>query len=391
MSQSLSKPTVWIMATAAGVVVANNYYNQPLLAELAQDFKISERSAGYVSVLTQLGYAFGMLLLLPLGDKIPRRSLINTMLSLAVLALVASATAPGLHWLWIASFAIGFTSIVPQLLTPFAAQLAGPAARGRVVGTVMGGLLGGILLSRAIAGFVGDHFGWRAMYWIAAALMLLLIAVLSARLPKDKPQFEGSYASLMRSLWSLVREHAALRESSAIAALHFGAFSAFWTTLAFHLHNFPGGGYGASVAGAFGVVGLVGATAAPHAGKFADKKGARFVVLWSSAIVLLAYGVLTIAGSTLLGLATGVVLLDLGMQSAHVSNMTQNYALKSNAMSRLNTVYMVSRFFGGALGSALGNYAWSLWRWPGVCAVGLTLSALALIGQLFGRRGNGGS
>jgi predicted MFS family arabinose efflux permease len=250
----------------------------------------------------------------------------------------------------------------------------------------MGGLLSGILLSRLIAGFVGEHFGWRTMYWIAAALMLLLIVVLNASLPKDKPQFEGSYASLMRSLWTLAREQPVLRETAAVAALHFGAFSAFWTTLAFHLENFPAGGYGASVAGAFGVVGLVGALAAPRAGRLADKQSPRLVVLFSSAIVLVAYAVLAAAGSTLLGLALGVILLDLGMQSAHVSNMTRNYALKSNAMSSFNTVYMVTRFFGGALGSALGNYAWSLWRWPGVCAVGLAFTTLALIGQLFGRR-----
>jgi predicted MFS family arabinose efflux permease len=270
---------------------------------------------------------------------------------------------------------------VPQVIVPFAAHLAPPAERGRVVGIVMGGLLAGILLSRSVAGAIGAWLGWHAIYWLACGMMIVLMVVLNLLLPKDKPAFHGSYASLMTSLWSLIREQKVLRETSLTGALQFAAFSAFWTTLAFQLNNMPAH-YGSEVAGLFGLIGLVGVTAAPLAGKFADQRSPRLTVLLSSLIVLAAFIVFAATGASLVGLAAGVVLLDLGIQSGHVSNMTRNYGLKAEAMSRLNTVYMVSRFLGGALGSAAGNYAWSLYRWPGVCAVGFALALLTIVALL---------
>jgi predicted MFS family arabinose efflux permease len=377
------------MAAACGLVVANNYYNQPLLVEFAHTFDVTEKSAGAVAALTQFGYALGMLVFLPLGDMLERRRLIGAMLLAATCALVATALSPAMGWLMIAGFAVGFTSIVPQLLTPFAAQLAKPEERGSVVGIVMGGLLAGILLSRTIAGFVGAHLGWRSMYWIAAGIMIVLALVLQRLLPKGQSSFKGSYPTLMASLLQLIRSQPVLRETSSVAALQFAAFSAFWTPLAFQVHSLPGA-YGSDVAGMFGVVGVVGACAAPYAGKFSDRKSPRLAVMFSSIAFVIAYLVFVAAGSTIWGLALGVVLLDLGMQSGHVSNMTRNFSLKSEAMSRINTVYMVTRFFGGALGSVAGNYAWSQWRWMGVCAVGVLLSLLAIAVQLaFSRRYTG--
>jgi predicted MFS family arabinose efflux permease len=331
--------------------------------------------------MTQGGYALGMLVLLPLGDMIDRRLLINALLLGSAGALVATALAPTMQWLLVAGFAVGFTSVVPQIIVPFAAHLALPAERGRVVGIVMGGLLAGILLSRSIAGAIGTRLGWPAMYWIAGGMMVFLIPVLSLLLPKDNPAFDGSYSGLMKSLWGLVRDQPVLRETSLTAALQFAAFSAFWTTLAFHLNSMPEH-YGSDVAGLFGLIGIAGVAAAPLAGKLADHRSPRLTVLLSSLVVLAAFMVLAMAGYSLAGVAAGVVLLDLGMQSGHVSNMTRNYSLKAEAMSRLNTVYMVTRFVGGALGSAAGNYAWSLYQWPGVCAVGLLL-ALLTIAALF--------
>jgi len=382
----MRKSTVWTMAAACGLVVANNYYNQPLLVEFANTFHVTEKSAGAVAALTQFGYALGMLVFLPLGDMLERRRLITVMLLAAACALVATALSPMMGWLMAAGFAVGFTSIVPQLLTPFAAQLAEPKERGSVVGIVMGGLLAGILLSRTISGVVGAHLGWRSMYWIAAGIMIVLALVLRRLLPAGKPSFDGSYASLMASLLHLIRTQPVLRETSLVAALQFAAFSAFWTTLAFQVHSLPGA-YGSDVAGMFGVVGVVGACAAPHAGKFSDRKSPRLAVMLSSIAFVIAYLVFAIVGNAIWGLALGVILLDLGMQSGHVSNMTRNFSLKSEAMSRINTVYMVTRFLGGALGSVAGNIAWSQWRWSGVCAVGVLLSLLAIAVQLaFSRR-----
>jgi predicted MFS family arabinose efflux permease len=377
----MSRSSTWLLAVACAIVIANNYYNQPLLADFARTLHVSEREAGGASIITQGGYALGMLVFLPLGDMIDRRLLINALLLASAAALAATALAPSMQWLIVASFAVGFTSVVPQVIVPFAAHLAPPAQRGRVVGIVMGGLLAGILLSRSVAGAIGAWLGWHAIYWLACAMIILLMVVLNLLLPRDKPAFHGSYASLMHSLWGLIREQKVLRETSLTGALQFAAFSAFWTTLAFHLNNMPAH-YGSEVAGLFGLIGMVGVTAAPLAGKFADQRSPRLTVLLSSLIVLAAFIVFAATGASLIGLAAGVVLLDLGIQSGHVSNMTRNYGLKAEAMSRLNTVYMVSRFLGGALGSAAGNYAWSLYRWPGVCAVGFALALLTIVALL---------
>jgi predicted MFS family arabinose efflux permease len=380
------KSTIWIMAITGGVVVANNYYNQPLLVEFARTFGVTEKSAGVVAALTQFGYALGMLLFLPMSDMLERRRMIRVLLLASMCALIAAALAPSMHWLIVAGFAIGFTSVVPQLLTPFAAQLAEPKERGSVVGIVMGGLLTGILLSRTVAGFVGAHWSWQTMYWIAAVLMVAFFFVLGRTLPKGPPTFHGSYVSLMRSMLELIRTQPVLRETSLVAALQFAAFGAFWTTLVFHVHSLPQA-YGSDIAGMFGLIGVIGACAAPYAGKLSDKKSPRLTVMLSSIAFVMAYLVFGAVGYGLIGLAVGVVLLDLGMQSGHVSNMTRNFALKSEAMGRLNTVYNVTRFLGGGIGSVIGNIAWSHWRWPGVCAMGVVLSLLAIAVQLyFGKR-----
>lgn len=376
----MNRTTVWVMTLAAGIVVANNYYNQPLLVDFVHAFHASSREVGAVPILTQMGYACGLVFLLPLGDMIERRQLVTFLLALACLSLIAVALSPNIAWLASASFALGFTSVVPQVLPAFAAQLAEPKDRGRIVGHIMGGLLCGILLSRFAAGFTGRYLGWAAIYWIAAGLMLVLTVALRATLPHAAPRFKGHYFALLRSLGTLLKEQPVLRQTAAIAALQFAAFSAFWTTLAFELYSLPAH-YGSAVAGSFGLVGIVGVLAAPQVGRFADRKSARFAVLVASFIFFAGYAIFALTGGAMAGLVAGVILLDLGMQSAHVSNMARNYALKVDAFSRLNTVYMATRFVGGAAGATFGNFAWSIWGWPGVCAVCLVLSGAALLLQ----------
>lgn len=376
----MKRSMYWLMALAAGIVVANNYYNQPLLADFALTFHTTERAAGTVSVATQAGYALGLLLFVPLGDKLDRRSILGALLCISSLALAAMALSPTLNWLVGASFLTGLTSVAPQLLTPFAAQLAGPERRGEAVGIVMFGLLSGILMSRAISGSIAQHWGWRAVYWLACAAMLVTAAVLSRRLPRSLPAWSGTYRRLMGSLWTLTREESLVRRTSAIAALQFGAFSAFWVTLTFHLRSMDAH-YGSEIAGLFGLVGVVGALASTGAGKLIDKCNPRFVVLASSAIFLVAFAIFALAGSRIAGLVAGVILLDFGLQSAHVANMARSMSIRSDAMSRINTLYMTIRFAGGALGSLLGVWAWSAWQWPGVCAVGLVLACASLVLQ----------
>ncbi|WP_343674276.1 MFS transporter [Paraburkholderia heleia] len=371
----------WVMALSAGLVVANNYYNQPLLIDLAHTFGTNERQAGTVAIAAQAGYALGLVLFVPLGDKVERRKLFAITLSVAVMALLAMAAAPTLPWLIAASFVASMMSVTPQLLTPYAAQLAGPEGRGRAVGIVMLGLLGGILASRTVAGTLAAHFGWRVVYISASVATALVAVVLARRPPRVVPSFPGSYRALMGSLARLLREEPVVRQTSFVAALQFAAFSAFWTTLAFHLHSLDNR-YGSETAGLFGLVGIAGACGSYAIGRMTDAYDPRRIVLAATLVFIASYGLLAWKGESIGGLIVGVVLLDLGLQSAHVSNMALNLRVRHQAMSRTNTIYMTIRFAGGAMGSVLGNYAWSVWHWPGVCGVGAGCACMSMVLQI---------
>ena len=378
----------WVMALAAGLVVANNYYNQPLLVDFAHTFRVTEGQAGAISIAAQAGYALGLLFFIPLGDKVELRKLFTVTLAAAVVALVAMAAAPTLPWTVAASFAAGMASVAPQLLTPLAAQIAGPQGRGKAVGIVMLGLLCGILVSRTVSGAIAAYFGWRAVYAFAAVAMVAVAAILARVLPRVEPTFSDSYRVLMHSLFALLREEPVVRQTASIAALQFAAFSAFWTTLAFHLHALNAH-YGSETAGLFGLVGVAGASASYAVGKLADTRDPRRVIFAASIVFIASYVLLTWKGASIGGLIVGVILLDLGLQSSHVSNMARNLAVRSTAMSRANTLYMTIRFAGGAIGAALANYAWSLWHWTGVCGVGLVFASAAMLPQIipvFGQR-----
>ena len=335
------------MAVACGLAVANIYYAQPLLADMGRYFGVPDRRMGLVSMLSQVGYATGMLLFLPLGDRLERRSFILAMLGAVTVALLGVAAAPSFAWLAAASLAVGVTTITPQLLVPFAAHLAEPAERGRVVGTVMSGLLIGILAARTVSGVVGGSLGWRTMYGIAAVVMVALAVSLKGLLPRSQPEGLGvTYFELLRSIGGLLRDEPVLRQSCLLGAMSFGAFSAFWTTLAFHLAR-PPFGYGSGVVGLFGLAGIVGALAAPLAGRFADRRSPRWTIGAGLACILLSYAVLYEFGGTVCGMVVGVILLDLGAQSAHVSNQSQIYAIRPEARSRMNTAYMVANHVEG--------------------------------------------
>jgi predicted MFS family arabinose efflux permease len=366
------------MAVICAVSVANLYYNQPLLGLMAADFHVPARQVGLIPTLTQIGYALGMLLFVPLGDRFEWRSLIAGMLGAVALALCGAALAPGVGWLAAASLLVGVTTIVPQLILPFAAGLARPEQRGRVIGAIMGGLLTGILAARTVSGFVGAHFGWRSMYWIAAAMMVLLALLSLLALPRSRPAHAHGYWELLRSLGPLVREHVVLREAALFGAMAFGAFSAFWSTLVFLLAG-PPFHYGSDVAGLFGLVGIVGAAGAPIVGRLADRQAARTVVGYALVITLAAFAVFALSGRSLAGLVVGVILLDMGVQANQVANQTRIYSLAPGAHGRLNTVYMVSYFIGGSTGSLLGTFAWSVARWPGVCAAGASMVLAGLL------------
>ena len=382
----LSNALVWLMAITCGLVVANIYYNQPLLAAIGRTFHLSDSSASLVATATQVGYTLGMLLVVPLGDKLERKRLMLLMLLGAAGCMGLAAWAPSFAVLAGASVLVGIFSAVPQLLVPMAAHLAPEESRGRVVGRVMSGLLIGILLSRTVSGYVGLHLGWRAMFEIGGGLMLVLMALLAWKLPTDQPTFTGTYASLMKSLLTLTREQVPLRRAALVGAALFASFSVFWTTLAFYLEGAPYH-YGSDVAGFFGLVGAVGALAAPIAGRAADTKGPAYTITLGIGLALAAYVVLGVGGGYLAGLVAGVILLDVGVQAAHISNQSLIFALVPEARSRLNTVYMTAYFIGGSVGSLAGGLAWTHGGWPGVCAVGLGFGGLSLAASRFyGRR-----
>ncbi len=373
--QSLSS-LLLLLATIAGVAVANIYYNQPLLEGFRLSFPAGAAWIGAVPAATQLGYAAGMLLLAPLGDRFDRRRLILLQTVGVCIALFAAAAAPSLAVLIGASLAIGVLATIAQQAVPFAAELAPPEARGHAVGTVMSGLLLGILLARTAAGFVGQYFGWRAVFGASIVVLVALGGVILMRLPHSKPTSTLSYGKLLASLWHLTVELRELRAAALTGAFLFGAFSLFWPVLTLLLAGAPFH-LGAQAAGLFGIVGAAGALAAPYAGRFADKRGPGAIISLAIGLVALAFVIFAASGASLVGLVIGVIVLDVGVQAAQISNQARIYALRPDARSRVNTVYMVAYFIGGASGSAVGVSAWHAFGWLGVCVAGLAFTALA--------------
>ncbi|WP_279196112.1 MFS transporter [Chryseobacterium indoltheticum] len=369
------------MSIISGLVVANNYYNQPLLGLIAKDFSVSESAAGKISVLTQLGYAFGLLLIVPLGDKFLRKKLILIDLVLVFAALLWMTFATELWMLYAASLLIGTTSVIPQLFVPIAAELSSEKDKAANIGLVVSGLLLGILLSRFVGGIVGELWGWRSMFGIAAGLMLLVWVFVYKMLPELQPNFKGTYLELMNSVLQLAKTQPVLQLASFRGAMAFGSMCALFTTLVFHMER-PPFEVGASVVGSFGLAGAVGALAAAKVGSLQNKMSINRIILYALLILIGSWGFTYFAGNTYWGLIIGVILIDLGVQSSHIMNQTNYFLLKTNAVNRLNTVYMVSYFIGGSLGTFFASLAWQYAQWEGVCFVGITMGLLALIAHL---------
>jgi predicted MFS family arabinose efflux permease len=372
---ALSRPTLFAMALAAGLAVANIYYNQPMLGVIGQSLR-DARASGWIPTLTQLGYAAGLLFLLPLGDMLERRRLIVVQFLVLALALAIAAIAPNLATLALASVLVGAAATVAQQIVPFAAILAAPAKRGAAIGTVMSGLLTGILLSRTLAGAISSVAGWRAMFWLAVPVAVVGAVLMGRALPAHHPREPLRYRQVLASLRRLWTGEPVLRRAALIQALLFASFSAFWTTLALRLAQ-PPLHLGAAAAGLFGIVGAVGVAMAPLAGRVADRRGPAPVIAVGAAATMLAWLVFG-AWPSLAGLIVGVVVLDFGVQIALVSNQHVIYGLHPEYKSRLNTLFMTCMFLGGALGSLAAAAAWNRYGWTGVAMVGGILPAGAL-------------
>jgi predicted MFS family arabinose efflux permease len=365
----LSRALVTLIAVATGAVVANLYYAQPVLHLLAHDFHSGSGVASLIVTATQVGYAAGLLLVVPLGDLYQRRVLVVRIFVLAAVALVACALSPDIWIFGLASIAVGIASVAGQVMIPFAADLAPAERRGRVVARIMTGLLLGILLARTVSGLVAQLAGWRAIYWFSAALMIVLAAILWRALPSEGPRPHRRYANLVGSSLRLLVDEPALRRRAWHGACGMGCFSVLWTTIAFLLSGAPYH-YSSIVIGLFGLVGAGGILAANLAGRLADSDRSATATLVAGVLLTASFGLLWFGHSSLAFLIIGIVVLDIGTQGMQITNQAIIYALRPDARSRINSAYMFCYFIGGAIGSLAAGVVYGAHGWGGVCLLG---------------------
>jgi predicted MFS family arabinose efflux permease len=383
----LTRGLTILFAVACGASVANLYYAQPLLDEIADAFGVSSGTAGLLVTASQLGYATGLVLIVPLADLVHRRRLVTGLLLVAAAGLAVSAAAPGIAILAAATAVVGTTSVVAQTLVPFASSLADEEDRGAAVGTVMSGLLIGILVARTFSGVIAQLAGWRTVYVVAAVGMLALATVLWRRLPDVAPTADLPYGRLLASILTLVREEPVLRVRMVYGVCGMVAFSALWTSLTFLLSRQPYG-YSEAAIGLFGLAGLVGAGSAQAAGRLADRGHTRAATGSFLLVIALSWGLLALGTTSIVALIAGIVLIDLGVQGQHILNQSTIYELRPDARARLTTAYMTTNFLFGAAGSALSAAAWSAGGWHAVSAMGAGVAVVALGVWLWdGRRG----
>jgi predicted MFS family arabinose efflux permease len=381
---ALTPRLTFLLAATAGMTVANIYYNQALLPKIADTFHVDSGAAGWVAVATQLGYASGLLLLVPLGDSVNRKTLLVLTSLGAAAAMVVLTFSVNLPMTVVVSYLLGTICITPQVAIPYGAGLARPEKRGRAVGAIMSGLLIGVLGARSFAGFLSDYVGWREVFAIGAGLTLL-ISLCLLRLPSSPVANPVPYRSILASLWPLLKRERLLRRHALLGALSFGAFSAFWTTLAFYLEARPEH-YGGRMVGWFGLIAIVGVLVAPVVGRLADRLGPQLLNGVALATMALSFGLMSLSVFSLGWLVAGTILMDAGAQANQISNQTRIYTLPGELRNRITSVYMIIYFIGGTLGSLFGSYAWRSFGWNGVCALGVLLPVAGLLVLRFSPR-----
>lgn len=366
-----------LFAVAGGAAVGNLYWAQPLLDDIASSLGTSAAVAGLLVTLTQVGYALGILLVVPLGDVLDRRRLIPGVLVASAVALLFAAVAPSFAVLLVALALVGLTTVAGQLLIPLAGDLADPSARGRVVGTIASGVLTGILVSRTVSGLVADAFGWRAIYVVAAVAALLFAVLLRRAIPELDRRDRVRYPTLIASVFRAVAAHRAVRVTLVISSAMFAVFTMFWTALTFLLSAEPFG-YSTSAIGLVGLAGLAGAVAAQRVGRLHDRGVSVPVTGAAIAVVLVSLVVAGLGARSIVVVLVAVVLLDVGVQATNVLNQTRLFAIDPAARSRLNTAFVTANFIGGAIGSALASVLWNAGGWTAVTAGGAVLVGFAL-------------
>lgn len=372
------------MSVTAGVCVANIYYNQPILKELAHTFNTSEGKVGVTSVLSQAGYGLGLLLLTPLGDKLDRKTLILVLQGLLIASLIGMSSVSSLAGVYIMSGLIGLFAVAAQVILPMAAGLAGKN-KGKIVGIIFTGILTGILSARVFSGFITEWFSWRHVYAISAGMVMLTTVATYLSLPNVRPQFQGNYAALLGSTLRQIPRFPILRRTSVIGALVFGAFCSFWTTLTFHLSG-PPFNYSSDTIGMFGILAVGGALLAPLFGKLADKGNPLRSQVLAIGLLMLAVVLIKVFPYSISSLVAAILFLDIGVQATQVTNVATIYTLDEEAHSRINTVYMTSYFIGGSVGTLAGVQSWSIGGWSLLTWQLLLWSTLAMAFTVVGTR-----
>ncbi|WP_242307217.1 MFS transporter [Bacillus cereus group sp. BfR-BA-01524] len=383
---SMSHALVLLFATACGMSVANIYFAQPLLDQLSNEFGINHSIIGVVITITQIFYGLGLLLLVPLGDLLNQRRLIVGQMLLSTTAMVIVGTASSSMVLFAGMALVGLLAVVTQTLVAFAATIASPTERGRVVGIVTSGIVIGILLARTFAGILTDVAGWRSVYLFSAALMLLMVFMFIKMSPNVEREVKSlSYPQLIRSVLALFIQERTLRVRSVLAMLIFADFSILWTSLVLPLST-PPIALSHSAIGAFGLVGVAGALAAARAGKLADQGYGQRTTGIALALLLISWLFISYIEQSLIALVIGIVLLDLAVQAIHVTNQTMILPLHTEARSRLTAGYMMFYSIGSAGGSIASTQIYVHFGWGGVSLLGASVSALALLFWAMTRR-----
>jgi predicted MFS family arabinose efflux permease len=383
-TESLSSLQVKGLAVACTLAIATLYYSQPILPLIGKTFSTSDAMTSQVVMLGQFGYALGLFLFVPIGDRVDRRRLILTLLAVNTVSVTACALSPNFAFFGVATVIAGLTTVTPQIIIPTVAGMASPERRGRAVGVLLSGMSAGLLLGRMLSGFVGEYAGWRAVFGLAIILNTLLIAIVWRILPPTRPSSALPYPQLLRSLGRLFLAHSTLRAACITGFLAFGAFSTLWATLAALLAK-PPYQLGANIVGLFGLIGAVSIFAAPVIGRLTDRLGTRFLIGAGSLILLTAFTFVSQAERSLWMLAAGIALIDIGYRCVLLANQTRIYPLEPAAQARLNTVFMTSVFLGGAAGSLCGGAA-AAWSWTGVSVAGAALATVALVFHLLASR-----
>ncbi|MDA9395306.1 MFS transporter [Bradyrhizobium sp. CCBAU 45394] len=391
-NQLAERPLIWLGAITAGVVVTNLFAPQILLGQIGRSLSMPAWQAGLISTLTLLGYALGLLLLVPLVDLVENRRVILRTLGCAILAALATAFAPKPFLLLLGTFALGASCAAIQMMVPLVASMVAPERRGQAIGEVMSGLMIGILLSRPAASLIADLWSWRAYYVVSAALMALLAGALGRYLPALQSPARASYGELLRSFPRLLREEPVLRVRAWTASLVMASFTAFWSAVALRLPEAPFGLDAKGIA-AFALIGVVGAAATPMAGRWGDKGWARSMFVAAHLLIIGSLALCAWAGAlesriaALLVLSLGTILLDVGITTDQTLGRRAINLLRPEARGRINGLFVALFFIGGGVGAAAASLAWTLGGWTMVCAVAASFGVLGLVTDLVSRTG----